>query len=64
LRPQISVAGTRLSEQPIHNSFGVCCAASSAKNVGFAAVWRAAQARLDSNRCGRFFMISPPEDPT
>ena len=33
-RPMISLAGTRLSEHPIHRNFGICCSASFSKNRG------------------------------
>src|SRR3982751_100846 len=52
-RPTISLAGTRLSEQPIHRYSGDCWAARSLKNDGFWAVMRDAQLRLRSKRVWR-----------
>src|SRR5262245_17901698 len=49
----IWLAGTRLSEQPIHKYLGACSAANRWKNVGSLAVIRSAQARLLSIRCFR-----------
>src|SRR5581483_2426602 len=46
--PQISVAGTRLSEQPIQTYAGDCCSASRAKKPGSRATRSAAHRRLFS----------------
>src|SRR3990167_3574852 len=48
-RPVIWLAGTRLSEQPIHMYCGLCCASRSVKNVGFSRTMAAAHSRLWSN---------------
>src|SRR5690606_11019280 len=44
--PMISLAGTRLSEQPIHRYFGFCCCESRSKNDGSDARMRSDQSRL------------------
>ena len=44
--PLIWLAGTRLSEQPIHRYSGCCCLASRAKNSGSSSDTRFAQALL------------------
>jgi hypothetical protein len=48
--PTISLAGTRLSAQPIHKYFGVCWPESLWKNPGSCAVTCATQRRLFSKR--------------
>src|SRR6201986_4970381 len=45
-RSTISLAGTRLSEQPIHRYSGACWSVSRRKNPGSASTLRSAQARL------------------
>src|SRR5215469_8551910 len=45
-RPMISLAGTRLSEQPIHRYCGACWPTRRLKNPGSAATLPSAQARL------------------
>src|SRR3954451_5848174 len=46
ITPMLSLPGTRLSEQPIHSTRGVCCLARRWKKPGFSrSIW-AAQARL------------------
>src|SRR4051794_10949898 len=48
--PVIWLAGTRLSEQPIHMNFGFCCFCSALKKPGRSrSIW-AAQARLWAKR--------------
>ena len=49
-RPTISLAGTRLSEQPIHRYSGACWPASRVKNAGSRLTRSAAQARLLSSK--------------
>src|SRR5262249_45866630 len=51
--PMISLAGTRLSEQPIHSTRGACCLASLSKKPGVSVSMRLAQVRLFSNRPSR-----------
>src|SRR3954470_5891406 len=55
-RSTISLAGTRLSEQPIHRYFGRCWRDSRAKNSGSFRRMRSDQARLLSRRCWRLGM--------
>src|SRR6185369_14596292 len=45
-RPTISLAGTRLSAQPIQRYFGDCCATSDEKKFGSRSLMRRAHARL------------------
>src|SRR5690554_4828082 len=49
-RPVIWLAGTRLSEQPIHMYLGFCCASSPVKNPGRSRSIRSAHSRLWTNR--------------
>src|SRR3954469_6429618 len=55
-RPTISLAGTRLSEQPIHRYCGACWPSSRRKNPGSAEIIRAAQARLFAFKCSSMDM--------
>ena len=48
--PVIWLAGTRLSEQPIHMNLGFCCLVRLVKNPGRSRSISAAQARLWVNR--------------
>src|SRR4051794_18407590 len=52
-RPRISLAGTRLSAQPIQRYFGDCWRASRVKNSGSASTRWFTQARLFANRLSR-----------
>src|SRR5262249_25545370 len=55
IRPTISLAGTRLSEQPIQRYSGACWRDSSSKNPGCELAMRAAQARfLRKSSCSVF----------
>src|SRR5690349_24075843 len=52
-RPVIWLAGTRLSEQPIHMYLGVCCFTRPVKKPGRSCSIRAAQSRLWVKRSWR-----------
>src|SRR3569832_1550740 len=54
--PVIWLAGTRLSEQPIHMYFGACCLVSDEKKPGRSRSICAAQARLWAKRSSRLDM--------
>src|SRR5690606_32239852 len=51
--PMISLAGTRLSEQPIHRKRGDCCCDRRSKNCGSSRRTCSDQALLLSKRCWR-----------
>src|ERR1700736_5275461 len=50
-RPTISLAGTRLSAQPIQRYLGLCCRESLSKKSGSIRRMRSDQTRLFSKRC-------------
>src|SRR5690606_14237647 len=54
ISPTTSLAGTRLSEQPIHRNSGRCWRASRAKNSGSCARNASDQLRLLINNCLTF----------
>ncbi|MCY1550325.1 hypothetical protein D9M68_865730 [compost metagenome] len=62
IRPTTSLAGTRLSEQPIQRNSGRCCRARRAKNSGSLALSDPAQKRLLANNCST--SIDAPVLPT
>src|SRR5579859_6888190 len=63
MRPMISLAGTRLSAQPIHRYLGDCCSARRLKKSGWARLMPSAQARLLAKSSGSFFMVFPVRRP-
>src|SRR6476659_4680185 len=56
-RPRISLAGTRLSAQPIHRYCGACCASRLVKKPGVRCSVAAAQRRLLSSSSVRSVLI-------
>src|SRR5690242_450770 len=61
MSPTISLAGTRLSAQPIQRYLGDCWAARRLKKSGCLRVTPSAQARLLANSCGSLSIIHPHE---
>src|SRR6478735_9388802 len=60
IKPTISLAGTRESEQPIHKYSGDCCSDNFWKKSGWIFLIDSAQLRLFSNRFGNSFMTVYP----
>ena len=52
--PTIPLAGTRLSDHPIHRESGACCCARVEKPCGLSAATPAAHARLVARSCSLF----------